>query len=675
MSRKKQRDDPNQLTFFPQLARKIVAQSEITEPRLWFRELRLLTTLSPDGEKIRSFTFRPGLNVLWAEPENPDGDLETTGLYADGVGGHATGKTLFCRILRYILGDKNFCTDDDLEAIQGEFIELWAVAELRLDERTWSVGRALTGPGKDFALADNTIEQGLHSDFRPSYMVFLEALEKSLPPVLAALHPNEAWRHFLPWISRDQESRFSAINAWRNPLSQADNPQTTAEAQHLLMRATLNLLNPRESELRKALESLRAQHKSAEDKLPERERTHRRDLQTLTETLGEVPSFSIDLDDLESSKRTIKNHIEVREEAIAKLRSAPESARTLTARQARDTAQQKLDEAQNRIRRLQETEIPDLEKRRDEELAFIERVKQKGIRDPSRISDNFCPNSLLKAQERKCVHLPKDERSQLEIADLERRAEDFAVSLETKQNDLRSLEGSLDGLRKALEEASHHYLAFQREDYASAIQLERVVILLQSGLRQLENAIQSKQDANEQRQTLLSSGAEIERTRASIQDARVKVDDELKYFSQIYSDAIAAILGGAVSAEVALSERGLQLSAKRNAKLGGTAMATVKTIAFDFAAIIHSIEGRSHHPRFLIHDGPREGDMARIVYQRLFLYARLIEQSFPEDKAPFQYILTTTTPPPPNMREGSKWLLCPPLNGREKKQKLLREDF
>lgn len=34
---------------------------------------------------------------------------------------------------------------------------------------------------------------------------------------------------------------------------------------------------------------------------------------------------------------------------------------------------------------------------------------------------------------------------------------------------------------------------------------------------------------------------------------------------------------------------------------------------FDIAAVVASIGGNGHHPRFLIHDGLREADMAKVA--------------------------------------------------------------
>jgi hypothetical protein len=131
-----------------------------------------------------------------------------------------------------------------------------------------------------------------------------------------------------------------------------------------------------------------------------------------------------------------------------------------------------------------------------------------------------------------------------------------------------------------------------------------------------------------------------------------------------------------VMATARLLERGIDLKADRNGDLFGAALETIKVLSFDIASMAASIEGAGLHPRFLIHDGPREADMARVIYERFFLYARKLEEAFPDGTEPsFQYIITTTTPPPEDMQFGSKWLMDPVLNGSKSEGRFLKIDL
>ena len=78
----------------------------------------------------------------------------------------------------------------------------------------------------------------------------------------------------------------------------------------------------------------------------------------------------------------------------------------------------------------------------------------------------------------------------------------------------------------------------------------------------------------------------------------------------------------------------------------------------DIAAMLCACQGIGHHPRFLLHDSPREADLDRHIYNR-YLRAMwaLTEESGGKDKAPFQYIVTTTEKPPDELQE-MPWCRC-----------------
>lgn len=678
MSKKKPAPDRNQLTMFPELARQTKPDSKIVEPQVWFKELRLLKKLNAvegSDDFIRKIEFRAGLNVLWAEPEPADSELSISGLYADGFSGHATGKTLFCRILRYLLGDANFATKSDLDGIQSQFIELWAVAEIRLDGRTWIVGRALTGPSQDFAMADATIEEVLHTtSSHGAYNAFIDALEQAAGSVVHNLYPDEGWRHLLPWLTRDQEARFSAINAWRDSLSEADNPRGTSEKQHLLMRTVLSLLDQTEFELREALSHWEEIEKQCAEKIPNKQTIADNDVGALRSTLQNVDNITLELKDLEADLEKISAHIEVRQEAIDNLQKIPESPAVENARKASDLASKAYTRAEDRIKYLKETEIPELKAEQKRKLAFIDQLKNKGIKDPTRVNDNFCPNSIQCARERECVEMP-DGESQLEFASLEAEAEELIQRIEGKKTEKASLESKLDQLEAEKTATLNNFNEVRKIENKEANTLGRQVTLLETAKRQIKRAVVSTVEVEELRTKRRHASDEYEKTKSLLVEAKKEVETRCQNFSKVFTDVVGAILGASVTAWVEIQERGLALKANRNGNLGGTALATIKTIAFDLAAVVQSIEGTGRHPRFLIHDGPREGDMARIVYGRLFLLARHIEEAFKGQPPNFQYIVTTTTPPPSDMQEGSEWLLCEPMKGSDKRLKLLRTDF
>jgi hypothetical protein len=57
--------------------------------------------------------------------------------------------------------------------------------------------------------------------------------------------------------------------------------------------------------------------------------------------------------------------------------------------------------------------------------------------------------------------------------------------------------------------------------------------------------------------------------------------------------------------------------------------------------------GLGTHPKILIHDSPREGDLELHIYHRLFEFILELDRAFGKREPSFQYIVTTTTTPPP----------------------------
>lgn len=247
----------DQAHFLDKLRRTVQPSPQRTEPLVWFREVRILTELSQkEGVERRRIVLHRGLNILWAAPEDPDTEQ---GLYRDGLAGHASGKTLFCRLLRHLLGEFPFGTKAQRDGIASNFAKLWAVASVRVNSVSWVVGRPLASAGSDFAIQAETIEEVLAGEPPTNGFDEYKKAVAAITSKADELHPGEGWRHLLPWLSRDQEARFSSLAQWRESgLSEGDSPQTKAVERHLLMRAILGLLDLKEPKLRVAIERAQA---------------------------------------------------------------------------------------------------------------------------------------------------------------------------------------------------------------------------------------------------------------------------------------------------------------------------------------------------------------------------------------------------------------------------------
>ena len=110
-----------------------------------------------------------------------------------------------------------------------------------------------------------------------------------------------------------------------------------------------------------------------------------------------------------------------------------------------------------------------------------------------------------------------------------------------------------------------------------------------------------------------------------------------------------------VTGRVEFSGKSIEPRLEYNGPRDSAALKVTKWLAFDLAAVALGVtSAEAHHPRFLIHDSPRESDLAPEIYGGLFLAAKEVEGVL-GDNAPFQYIVTTTEPPPVGVRE-TPWL-------------------
>ena len=236
-------------------------------PRLWLRRLAIWE--APGGQKIRDIKLRPGLNVVWS----PDGFDDAT---AGGVRaiGHGSGKTLFCRLLRYCLGEQRFADETQRESIALALPNGVVGAEVMLDGVCWAVVRPLGMRRRHVAIADGNLDEIAAGDgATTSIDPLIEAIEQTIvtPGVaaLARLQPDQkAWPIALAWLTRDQECRFDDVLDWRSPASGSDAPLPASGREtgprREALRAFLMAITEEEQQTRRAEEALRAEVTAAE---------------------------------------------------------------------------------------------------------------------------------------------------------------------------------------------------------------------------------------------------------------------------------------------------------------------------------------------------------------------------------------------------------------------------
>jgi len=188
--------------LFPSPEVVVAVDSTRGEPRLWVH--RLVIYEKP-GEIIREVHLRRGLNIIWS----PDPGAGMANLGSNAGSGHGAGKTLFCRLLRYCLGEDSFSNDELRRSIAEQLPAGLVGAEIVIDGKQWAVIRPIGLTRKHVAREGASLE-----DLAPmkepggSIEPFLETLGSHLFPAgiegyLPGKHEHAAWLFALAWLSRE----------------------------------------------------------------------------------------------------------------------------------------------------------------------------------------------------------------------------------------------------------------------------------------------------------------------------------------------------------------------------------------------------------------------------------------------------------------------------------------
>ena len=218
------------------------------EPLLWIRELRFISEASPEAEEKCRIELRRGLNMVWAKPltEEAVQDKEAS------VAGHAAGKTTFCRMLRYALGEPHFANEVVTQSIRSKFSKGCVCAEIFIEGEQWSICRPVSSGFHPKCIRDGGIDPLLEVEGQP-YDMFLERLGRLTQSILAAPKlPNNVdlgFQHILPWLSRDQEAGYRELTEWRDKSSNAESPFQRQDDRYFCMRSLLSLITGEEIDL------------------------------------------------------------------------------------------------------------------------------------------------------------------------------------------------------------------------------------------------------------------------------------------------------------------------------------------------------------------------------------------------------------------------------------------
>jgi hypothetical protein len=203
---------------------------------------------------IRDIPLRRGLNVVWS----PDPGPSAANVGQNSDSGHGAGKTLFCRLLRYCLGEATFASEDQRRIIGSKFPNGLVGVEVVVAGAVWSVIRPIGQTRRHLVRQNVSLEELLESkEAATGIGPLLEVLSGVVSPssmsgVVPELRDESSWLFALAWLARDQENRFDHILDWRHPRSESGSSVSSLSKERVLagVRALLGLLDDEEIRLK-----------------------------------------------------------------------------------------------------------------------------------------------------------------------------------------------------------------------------------------------------------------------------------------------------------------------------------------------------------------------------------------------------------------------------------------
>jgi len=621
----------------------------LTEPRLWIRRLRLWHDFADDDAVHgRNIEFRRGLNIVWS-PAGPTADQLSTG--------HAAGKTLLCRQIRYCLGEDTFADPEDTAAIRKRFPKGGVGAEIRICGETWVVRRAFAPRPDDRALRAESLDVLAEDAHRGSFGAFRDAIDvvaftDTHRELLKELSDIEVpWQYVLAWLTRDQECRLDGLTHWRHPESSSHSPvrKAAAETRLNVLRMAINLYSEQSNIARRQVAEASQASNTAESEArqaDERFKVLRRDLAAaLTREESSIwppppPPPDVALHDEQAAREA---HVRSLEAAVEqRLRSATVIETTAAQKadeQALEAAQAEFAEVEQRISDLDE-EV----KQGKEHLALVTTTNDTAHAALRSAKHPTCPydGTPLDVEKAKFVcpmpKLPDPVAARRLAEENDAHQKKVADELSSKKDALGKLKGRcatlktrITNLERAVEA---HQLAITRasQESQSAWAAKGTLRNFLTAVKALEDARAAEKKAKDAEKALSEQKNEHLSTYST--------SELTKWFDALVKHIVAKEAKG----EVVLDGKGLNAHIQWRGRRRSVALNSLRLVLFDLAALLCAVEGTSSAPAFLLHDSPREGDLDPWTYARLFDTALRLGPG--EETAPFQYIVTTTTEPP-----------------------------
>jgi len=656
------------------------------EPAFWIEKLYILPSLSATDKPIREVPFQRGLNIIWSKPANVESKSSEKGR------GHAAGKTSLSRAIRYLLGDKDYGSEFIKKKLQqhSKLSLAYLAANIWINGKCWAIIRPIGSHKSSSAYRNTTVNEVIQDTPKSDtgWNEYLQELKSATVDRLdvqsfdADGNRNIQWRHLLEPLTRDQESHLAALHQWRNS-QVSDSMQTSAADRAFILRGLLGLSDPEETsfltERAASLKNIQSSERSRT--------TYRQVLQDEADKLSidvkDIPQTSGEADEqfMWGVKNEADKHInKSRNELIKKI----EDLNIPVVTEKRDSLNNQI----NRIElRLEEPtqKLEDDNTKLKSYLAKPNKTKEDELDLEAYIHANIAHggkacNVPIGPEMHECP-VYKKHNQQLKIF-----TEDAPTPME---QELATSEAQLRWNIKNLQDKIKPDQALMT-DLKTKLSAEQVT---------LKNAIKSKGELEAEirdlplvksnselsAQKMIEALIQIEVAQLEITNTKKKleeIDESLasirsnskgrqKELSSIFNQVIKYLIHDDLTGELKFTNVENNAILRRNGELDSAAYRALKCIAYDLTALTASLKSSTpKHPRFLLHDSPRESDLDKVIYHMIFHFIFQLNKLVPNS---FQYIITTTEHPPEEFQKAP--YLQTELSSSKKEQKFYREDL
>jgi len=621
-------------------------QATRTQPRLWIERLWLLESREPLAV-VRTTSLRRGVNVVWAR--EPESDA-ASGLASAG---HSVGKTSFCLLLRYCLGDEAPSINALREKAAAGFPKGGVAAKVYLDGTAWVVYRPYGVHAPSLAGKGDSLEPLLAGELDGSLQDFLNSLNEAFIGQLSATtlpgsNQTLEWRHLLAWCIRDQKTRFDAFFHWRD--GDGLGFRRPRQDPPMFVRSVLGLHDRELDQLMRDVEATQTALNVLDAELPEFER---------------LPAYALTM-----AEQRLRAQLGVDDGVPIFQDTVGPSLQEMVEQRLQD-AEKSDEQIEREVAAAEELLTPELVRLAD--LTHLAKVREMERQVAQTLVDNNEKefNRLsgeLSELDRLAGHCRYGDVDFSECDHIVARRTTASLTWRLRR---QGAEADMSRLKVELEQSSERASAAQ----AAAVGQEAVVSQKRAAARRLqmkrwtnENQRDSVRDQWNELLLLLRQRDEgtgtAELVRAKARRAELVTELDRKQTELIARRLQRSERGEAVKAlthTVAgrlLGETGYGLfrpdsdTRPFELNIGGEAYQVLEVLLGDVTSLLDaSTSESSQHPGFAVHDCPREADMSERLYREFLLMVAEAEQQLGSNGCvPFQYIVTTTSPPPERLR-------------------------